>query len=302
MAGVQVVEVLHRPRQRHCVAAGVAHNALRLTRGARRVEHVQFVRRFDGHGCRTGGGLLHELIKGVFAVLGSRGGGRVFALDLGWDQVALVDDAECRNVLDFVESGIDHGLVFDLPRRFDAAGGRHDGLRLEVVDAHCEFAGGEPAEDNRVDRTNARTGEHCDNRLRDHRHVDDDAVALFDALVLQHFGEPGRGVRQFAVADLLLGVGDGGVVDECGVLTPAGFDVAVKRVVADVEFAVGEPAVQRCARIVERAGGLGVPVDSLCRFEPKGFAVLHCAARGGFVGVFCVCGGHDAPCVWCASR
>ena len=38
--------------------------------------------------------------------------------------------------------------------------------------------GGEAAEHHRMDRADAGAGEHADHRLRDHRHVEDDPVAL----------------------------------------------------------------------------------------------------------------------------
>ncbi len=49
---------------------------------------------------------------------------------------------------------------------------------LRVVDAHRELGGGEPAEDHRVHRAEPRAGQHRDDGLGHHRHVDDDPVAL----------------------------------------------------------------------------------------------------------------------------
>jgi hypothetical protein len=49
--------------------------------------------------------------------------------------------------------------------------------------------GREAAEDDRMDRADARAGQHRIGRLGDHRHVDGDAVALLDAVLLQHVGE-----------------------------------------------------------------------------------------------------------------
>jgi hypothetical protein len=50
------------------------------------------------------------------------------------------------------------------------------------------------AKDDRVDGAQPRAGQHRLQRLGDHRHVDDDAVALFDAL-----GAQGAGQRRDAV-------------------------------------------------------------------------------------------------------
>jgi hypothetical protein len=44
----------------------------------------------------------------------------------------------------------------------------------------------EAAEDDRMHGADAGAGEHRIGRFRDHRHVDGDAVALLDAVLLQH--------------------------------------------------------------------------------------------------------------------
>ena len=55
-------------------------------------------------------------------------------------------------------------------------GGDHH-LRLRVVDARGEARRGEAAEHDRMDRADARAGEHRERRLGDHRHVDQHAIA-----------------------------------------------------------------------------------------------------------------------------
>ena len=52
------------------------------------------------------------------------------------------------------------------------------GDRLGVVDAGGELVRGEAAEHDGMDGADPRAGQHRDDRLRHHRHVDDDAVAL----------------------------------------------------------------------------------------------------------------------------
>ena len=68
-----------------------------------------------------------------------------------------------------------------------------------VVDAGGELVGGEAAEHHRVHGPEPRAGQHRDDGLGHHRHVDDDAVALVDAEPPQHAGEPRGLVEQFAV-------------------------------------------------------------------------------------------------------
>jgi len=50
-----------------------------------------------------------------------------------------------------------------------------------VVDPGGEFLGRESAEDERVNGADTSASQHGDDRFRDHRHVDEDAVALDDA-------------------------------------------------------------------------------------------------------------------------
>ena len=59
--------------------------------------------------------------------------------------------------------------------------GRDDELGLGVVDPVAQTLGAEAAEYDRIHRADAGDREHGDHRLRNHRHVDRDAVALADA-------------------------------------------------------------------------------------------------------------------------
>ncbi len=97
-------------------------------------------------------------------------------------------------VLDELDRRVEQRLVGDEAPRLDPARGRDDQLRGRVLDAAGQLVRGEPAEDHRVDRPDAGAGEHGDRRLRDHRHVDDDAVAAPDALRPQGAGEQRHGV------------------------------------------------------------------------------------------------------------
>ena len=83
----------------------------------------------------------------------------------------------------------------------DPAAGGQDDLRLGVVDAGRQLLGGEAAEHHRMHGADARAGQHGDRRLRHHRHVEDDAVALLDPEVPQHAGEHLGLGQQPVVAD-----------------------------------------------------------------------------------------------------
>ena len=148
------------------------------------------------------------------------------------------------------ERHVDGGLERrDLALAVAAVGGDHE-LRAGVVDARAQAVGREAAEDDGVDRADARDREHRGDRLGDHRHVDRDAVALADA-------EPLEDVRE--ALDLVgeLGVGDAALVaglalpEQRDAVAVAGLDVAVEAVVGDVELAVVEPLRERRVRPVE---------------------------------------------------
>ncbi len=212
--------------------------------------------------------------------------------------VSLDDDREVRFVLSDLDGLIEHRLVFEDSALLDTAGGGDDGLRGGVVDAHGQFVRGEAAEDDRVDRAEAGAGEHGHGRLGDHRHVDDDSIALGHALVGQSPREAGDLVEQFCVGDGTDGVGDRRVVDDGGLIAAAVRDMAVDRVVADVELAVGEPAIDRRIRIVDGLRRFGDPVDVVPGLlEPEPLGVLGDAGHDVVVAGCGVLGGVHDPIV-----
>ena len=85
-------------------------------------------------------------------------------------------------------------IVFRGPNGAAARVGADDQRRLRVVDAAGQAHAREAAEHHRVDGADARAGQHGESRLRNHRHVDDDPIALAHAQRLHdggaavHFG------------------------------------------------------------------------------------------------------------------
>ena len=241
-ARLRVVDVAHAPQQCHRMSAVVADDALRLTGGAGGVQHVQGVGRGDRNrvdGLRIG----HQLVPVVVAA-GER---------LARPLLALQDDARRWGVLGDLQRGVEHRLVVDGPGRLDATRCRHDDRRLRVVDARREFVRGEPAEHHRMHRAEPCARQHRDHRLGHHRHVDDDSVALADTQAAQHSGEARGLVQQLAVGVGALRPGYRRVVDQRRLLGAAAVDVAVQRVGAGVQLAVGKPAVERRIGVIEDA-------------------------------------------------
>ena len=168
---------------------------------------------------------------------------------------------------------IEQRLIFDDPAGLDAAArGQHD-LRLGVVDAGRQLLGGEAAEHHRMHGPDARAGEHGDDRLRNHRHIDQHRVARRDAEVLEHGAKRRRLVEQLAIGDGALGRGDRAVVIERGLVAATGLDMPVERVEAGVAARVGEPAAVDAALGVENALRRPYPRDLARGLRPEGLRI-----------------------------
>ena len=131
-------------------------------------------------------------------------------------------------------------------------------------------------------RADAGTGEHGDGELRNHAHVDADAVSLGDTELAKRVGQPrdlAQHLRVGQVGALAPGLPDPVIGDA---VAPARLDMTIEAVRGDVQLAVGEPrAVRRIpleprARLLEPADELagqiapetlgiflGAPVDGL---------------------------------------
>ena len=101
---------------------------------------------------------------------------------------APVDD----DVLDGGAGGhgfVDGALELDFVAAAVACVLREDGDAAGVGDAVGDGVGGESAEDDGVDRADARAGEQSDGQLGRHAHVDGHAVAFLNAERLEGVGE-----------------------------------------------------------------------------------------------------------------
>ncbi len=160
-------------------------------------------------------------------------------------------------------------------------------MRLAVVDPRGEGVGGEAAEDDGVRGAEARAGEHGDDDLGDHRHVDRDPVALLHPEVGQRVGRPGHQVLEVGVGDVagvVVGLAD--PVDG-DLVAVAGGDVTVDAVDGGVEGAADEPLGERRVGPVEDLVPLLAPVESFGGLGPEGLPVGVGAGVGlvGDVGV-----------------
>ena len=152
--------------------------------------------------------------------------------------------------------------------------GGQDQLGLGVVDAHGQLSGGEAAEHHRVDGAEAGAGQHRHHRFGNHRHVDDDPIAALDPEAGEHAGEAGDLALQLGIADAADGVGHRAVIDDRGLVAAALLDMAIDGVVAGVELAAGEPAVERRPAVVEHRVPRLRPVNVGGGLGPEGLRVV----------------------------
>ncbi len=109
----------------------------------------------------------------------------------------LKNNAVLRFVRGKVDGAVEQRFVFDDAADFDAAGSRQDDARRGVIDAQRQFGRRKTAEHHGVDCTQARHRQHRDHRFRNHRHVDDNAVAFNHAKSGQHSGGARDQVGEF---------------------------------------------------------------------------------------------------------
>ena len=262
IAGLDIIDVLHAPFQRHHVAAVVAHHALGLAGGAGGIEDIERIGRRERRA--TGAAVLrlgqvHQL-RPVMIAVGDHAGALLGALQ---------DDAGVRLVAGELDGLVEQRLVGDDAARLDAAGGGENEFRFGVLDAGGQFIGGEPAEDHRMHRANARAGQHGDDGFGHHGHVDDDPVALLHGEIAQDGGKTRDFVEQLRVGDGAFRAGDGGIVDDGGLISAPGLHMAVHAVVAGVALRSGEPAaIDAHVRIENLVPGFD-PVNLLRRFAPE---------------------------------
>ena len=103
----------------------------------------------------------------------------------------------------FLNRRVDIGLQWHLAASTEALVRSYDDLGFGVRDAAREGLGREAAEDDRMDRADAGASEHRVRSLGNHRQVDGDAIALLDAVALQHVGESPDLVGKLRVGDML---------------------------------------------------------------------------------------------------
>ncbi len=104
----------------------------------------------------------------------------------------LENDVSRRFCNGHLDRLIEQRFVRYHPLRLDTARGGNDQFRFGIINARCQLVRGETSEDHRVDRTNPGAGQHGDDRLGHHGHVDEHPVATAHPQPLEDAGEEGH--------------------------------------------------------------------------------------------------------------
>jgi hypothetical protein len=209
--------------------------------------------------------------SGSSAFIGS-GGQSADALSTG-----ALDHEGLDGVANLFKGRIDVGLQRHSAATAQALIGGHNQLCLTAIDTVGQSVWRKAAENDGMDGTDASAGQHGIGGLRDHRQIENDAIALANAHVLV-------GIGQFADLLVELIVGDVGVVcriitlPDDGGLVAAAFKVAVDAVDGHVQLTVFVPLDGNIV-IVEGCvlhDGVGLdPVDAFALLCPEGLRIFH---------------------------
>src|SRR5215467_5696661 len=168
------------------------------------------------------------------------------------------------------------GIAFEWHYSATAAaliGGNQYG-RATIANAAGKAVGREAAEHNRVDRPDPGASRHGYRDFGDHRQVDRDAIALFDASRFQNIGEPAHGIVQFSVGHATVIAGIVALPQNRNLLR-AERQVAVDAIIRSVERSVLVPGNMDVAFEggISHLGKRLDPINTLAVFAPEPIGV-----------------------------
>ena len=169
------------------MTAVISNDALRFTCCARGVEDIEGIGCINGHAVMWSG-IAHRLCPVM-----------VYRPHLRMHLWPLQDDGGRWLVLGEFQRPIEHRLVFDHTRSLDPARCRDDHRRCCIINPDREFVRGETAKDHRMHGPEPGSGQHRDDGLRHHRHVDDHAITLGHPEACEHTGESRHLLEQLRV-------------------------------------------------------------------------------------------------------
>ncbi|MNS73215.1 hypothetical protein D3C72_1066480 [compost metagenome] len=183
---------------------------------------------------------------------------------------------------------IDVGLQRNLPAATQAFVGGDDQLALAIADTVGDRVRREATEHHRVDRTDARAGQHGHGSVDDHRQVDGDPVALLDAQVAQRVAETAGALVQLAIGHVLGRRIRAVRLEQQGGLVATLFQLTVQAVHAGVELAIFEPLDVEVGQVVADVldlRRLARPVQPLGGLAPERIRIGHRGLVLLFIGI-----------------
>ena len=257
IARIHIVDVFHRPVQRHQMASGGADNALWGAGCARGIENISRMITGHGHAGRGGYALLQFM---PFDVPRSQ-----FCFALG----ALQNNAKFRFMRSQIDRAIEQWFIGYDAAGLDAAGTCNNCLWRGIINTDGQFICGKAAEDNRMDRADADTCQHGHQGLRDHGHVDDNPVSRHDPFGGQPACKGGDLLLQLCIGGFGFLPCDRAIIDNGHPIAMAGLNMAINGVVAGVDLRILKPFVQGGVIIPQSFRGRFDPINRLGRFHPK---------------------------------
>ena len=255
------VERLHRPMKRNRVPAVVPHDPLGLAGGTGGVEDIQGIGR--PHRDAVGGRCISQELRPV--QISPR-------LQVSAQLRSLQQDDEFRGVICLRKRVIQQGLVSHHAVRLQAATGGEYQLWLRLGDPGSQLASGEASENHRMDHPEPRAGQHRHDRLGNHGHVDQRAIAALHTGRLYRAGQLRHPVAKFRIGEPANGAGHGAVVNQRGAVCRIRIRVPVQRVIAGVQHPTAEPPARRRAAVQNLARRLN-PFDTFGRLVPKALRI-----------------------------
>ena len=219
LASFYTVNSFHTVLQRHRVTAVVSHNTLGFTGRTRSVKNVK------GISCQHRHAIRHFTIRVSQRLIPIKIACTHRSLALR----SLKDDAGFRLVRCEINRFINKRFVGNRVRELNTAGSRQQNPRFRIINSRRQLPCSKTAEDHRVHCTYARTGEHCYGRFRNHRHIDDNSIALYDTEVLKSASKKCDIVSQLSIGICLYGVRDRRVINQCRLIRPAVVDMEIER-------------------------------------------------------------------------
>ena len=158
---------------------------------------------------------------------------------------------------------IQQWFVGDNTSRLQSAGSSDDGFWRGVVNTNGQFMSCKAAKNHRMDRSDARTGQHRHQSFGNHGHIDDNPITHANAPRSKSTGKVRHLIPERNIGYGGACAGYGAVVNDGNLITTTVFNVSVDGVPARVDFGFCEPFVNVVAPVIKRGCRRLYPVNGL---------------------------------------